>query len=234
MANSFQGAPGPTEGMRMGGRGSVAYPLRTRHVEALRDARGGQRPLPPHPVAPPGEPAAGRGVAAASAPGVGQGAEGRALPARARGARAVDPTGQPLAVRRPAERATPAAKRCLTPASHRHGVPAQSPRDGRAAHAAARQSAKAAHGPARGSRPGKVLHNIVAPAPRGVPRWPRSLCGGTAVDAAPAPRGGSARMPMRKTRPRRGAEGHEGRPAAAQFAALAAAASLQTGATAPS
>ena len=79
MASSFQGAPGPTEGMRMGGRGSVAYPLRTRHVEALRDARGGQRPLPPHPVAPPGEPAAGRGVAAASAPGVGQGAEGRAL-----------------------------------------------------------------------------------------------------------------------------------------------------------
>ena len=79
MAINFKGAHFPPEVILMGIRWYVAYPLRTRHVEALRDARGGQRPLPPHPVAPPGEPAAGRGVAAASAPGVGQGAEGRAL-----------------------------------------------------------------------------------------------------------------------------------------------------------
>ena len=202
MASSFQGAPGPTEGMLLGERGSVGVPAAHTPRRGPPGRTGGPATTPPAPGGPSrrarGWTRRGSGVSARG----GAGGGGTRPPARARGARAVDPTGQPLAVRRPAERAAPAAKRCLTPASHRHGVPAQSPRDGRAAHAAARQSAKAAHGPARGSRPGKVLHNIVAPAPRGVPRWPRPLCGGTAVDAAPAPRGGSARLPMRKTRPR--------------------------------
>ena len=80
MAMSFQGAHFPPEAILMGVRWYLAYPLSTRHVEALMLERGGARgSLDSEPVGDHIESATGGGVPPAQAPGMGALADGRNL-----------------------------------------------------------------------------------------------------------------------------------------------------------
>jgi transposase-like protein len=69
--------------------------------------------------------------------------------------RAVDQHGHPMAFLRTEHREKAAALQCLKQASRRHGVPEQIPRDGSAAHEAARQGYNEAHGTTRSMRQGQ-------------------------------------------------------------------------------
>ncbi len=114
-----------------------------------------------------------------------------------------------------------AAKRFLTKAIRRHGVPEKITIDGSAANDAAIRSYNAEHGTAIAIRKIKYLNNIVEQDHRGVKRVTRPMLGFKAFDAAQSTLTGIELMHMlRKGQLAGGRE--QGRSAAEQFYALAA------------
>jgi putative transposase len=239
MAIRLKGAHVPQEVMLMGVRWYGAYPLSPRHVAELMAERGvdvDHSPINRWTLT--SSPRRDAALHRRKRPvwvswrrdetdikGQGQG--------RSR-SRAVENTGQTSDVLLTEDRDAQAAKRLLTKALRRHGVPAKRPSDGRAAHAAAIKSEKAEHGTAIAIRHINYRHTMVEQDPRGVKRLPRPMGGCTAFDAAQATLIGIEVMPMIKQRQRVVGEGNEGRTAAEPCDALAASSPPQTGATAPS
>jgi putative transposase len=131
--------------------------------------------------------------------------------------RAVDTQGHTIDFLLTAQRDEQAAKRCLTKAIRRHGVPEKITIDGSAAHEAASKSYKAEPGTAIAIRQVKYLNNIVEQDHRGVKRIPRPMFGCKTFDAAQSTLVGIARMHMIKNRQLVVEEGHEGRTAAEHF-----------------
>ena len=136
--------------------------------------------------------------------------------------RAVDKTGQTIDFLLTEPRAAQAAKRFLTKAMRRHGVPEKITIDGSAAHEAAIKSYHEEHGMAVAIRQIKYLNNIGEQDHRGVKRIPRPMLGFKAFDAAQSTLVGIERMPLIKQRQLVVEEGNEGRTTAEQFYALAA------------
>src|SRR5215510_15007604 len=238
MALRCQGAPFPPAGILLGVRWSVAYPLRTRHVEARMEERGGHvapstiprwgsHESPPRAAALQRRKRPGWGSWRMDETYVkGQGA-GRY------GSRAGDQHGQTMDLLLTEHRDTAAARRWLQQARRRHGLPALMSSDGRDATDAARQRDNAAPGTASAIRQGKDCNKSVEQAHRGVKRVTRSRLGGKAFEAAPDTRVGLALRHRLKQRQRRGEAGAAGLTAAAFFSALAASSPPQTGATVP-
>jgi putative transposase len=136
--------------------------------------------------------------------------------------RAVDTDGQPLALRLTEPRETEAARRVLTPARQRHGVPDQLTLDGRAAHEAAITRNHEAHGPAIDIRQIQSRNNMVDQDPRGVKRSTRPRLGFKSFAAAQAIRVGLELRPMLTTSHRGAEDTVEGLTSAEPFSALAA------------
>ena len=136
--------------------------------------------------------------------------------------RAVDKTGQTIDFLLTEDRDEQAAKRFLTKAIRRHGVPEKITIDGSAANEAAIKSYNAEHSTAIAIRKVKYLNNIVEQDHRGVKRITRPMLGFKAFDAAQATLVGIELMPMLKKRPLVVEEGNEGRTAAELFYSLAA------------
>ena len=108
------------------------------------------------------------------------------------------------------ERDKQAAKRFLSKAIRRHGVPEKIPIDGSAAHEAAIKSSHAEHGTAITIRKVKYLNNIVEQDHRGVKRITRPMLGFKAFDAAQSTLVGIELMHMIKKRQLVVDEGNEG------------------------
>ena len=136
--------------------------------------------------------------------------------------RAVDKTGQTIDFLLTAQRDEQAAKRFLTKAIRRHGVPEKITIDGSAANEAAIKSYNAEHGTAIEIRKIKYLNNIVEQDHRGVKRITRPMLGFKAFDAAQSTLVGIELMHMIKKRQMVVEEGNEGLTAAEHFYALAA------------
>ena len=136
--------------------------------------------------------------------------------------RAVDKTGQTIDFLLMKERDEQAAKRFLTKAILRHGVPEKITIDGSAANAAAIKSYNEEHGTAIAIRKNKYLNNIVEQDHRGVKRITRPMLGFKAFDAAQSTLSGIELMHMIKKRQLVVKDGNEGFTAAEQFYALAA------------
>ena len=135
--------------------------------------------------------------------------------------RAVDKTGQTIDFLLTEQRDEQAAKRFLTKAIRRHGVPEKITIDGSAANDAAIRSYNAEHGTAIAIHKIKYLNNIVEQDHRGVKRVTRPMLGFKAFDAAQSTLTGIELMHMlRKGQLAGGRE--QGRSAAEQFYALAA------------
>lgn len=98
--------------------------------------------------------------------------------------RAVDTQGQTIDFLLTAQRDEPAAKRFLTKAIRRQGVPEKITIDGSAANEAAIKSYNEAHGTAIEIRKVKYLNNIVEQDHRGVKRVTRPMLGFKSVNAA--------------------------------------------------
>jgi putative transposase len=227
MAVSCKGAHWPQEVMLTGGRGDGAYPLSTRHVEALLRERGGH-----------GEPSTLHRGGIKYSPQLEEacpqrqravGVSGRLEATSSRGKgqgtsleRAGDQPGQPLDWLLTTHRDEQAAKRGLGKASRRHGVPAQLPIDGSEAQAAALRSDTQEPGTPIVSRPVTSLKNLVEPAPRAVQRVTCPRRGGQSPAAAQGPLGGIELRPRIKKTPMVLEERDEGRSAAEPFSSLAA------------
>ena len=225
--------------MLLGVRWYVAYPLSTRHVEALMEERGvdvdhstiNRWTIKESPRLAEAFPRRQRPVwgswrlAETSIKVKGQ---WRYL------YRAVDNTGQTIDVLLTEARDEQAAKRFLTQASRRHGVPEKSTIAGSAANEAAIKSDNAEHGTAIALRKGKYLHHMVEQDHRGVKRSTRPLLGCKAFDAAPSTLVGIELMHLLKQRQLVVEEGNEGLTAAELFSSMAASSLPQTGATASS
>ena len=136
--------------------------------------------------------------------------------------RAVDKTGQTIDFLLTEARDEQAAKRFLTKAIHRHGVPEKITIDGSAANEAAIKRYNAEHGTAIEIRKSKYLNNIVEQDHRGVKRITRPMLGFKSFDAAQSTLVGIELMHMIKKRQLVVEEGHEGHIAAEQFYGLAA------------
>src|SRR5947209_16294739 len=136
--------------------------------------------------------------------------------------RAVDKTGQTIDFLLTEQRDEHAAKRFLTKAIRRHGVPEKITIDGSAANEAAIKRYNEEHGTAIAIRKVKYLNNIVEQDHRGVKRITRPMLGFKAFDAAQSTLVGIELMHMIKKRQLMVEEGNEGRTAAEQFYALAA------------
>ena len=136
--------------------------------------------------------------------------------------RAVDTQGQTMDFPLTKERDEQAAKRFLTKAIRRHGVPEKITIDGSAANEAAIKNYNEEHGTTIAIRTIKYLNNIVEQDHRGVKRITRPMLGFKAFDAAQATLVGIELMHMIKKRQLVVEEGNEGRTAAEQFYALAA------------
>jgi putative transposase len=115
-----------------------------------------------------------------------------------------------------------AAKRFLTKAIRRHGVPEKITIDGSAANEAAIKSYNAEHGTAIIIRRVKYLNNIVEQDHRGVKRVTRSMLGFKAFAAAQDTLVGIELMHMIKKRQMMVEAGAEGLTAAEQFYSMAA------------
>ena len=115
-----------------------------------------------------------------------------------------------------------AAKRFLTKAIRRHGVPEKITIDGSAANEAAIKSYNAEHGSAIAIRKIKYLNNIVEQDHRGVKRVTRPMLGFKAFAAAQDALVGIELMHMIKKRQLVVEEGNEGLPVAELFYSLAA------------
>ena len=116
----------------------------------------------------------------------------------------------------------PAAKRFLTQAIRRHGVPEKITIDGSEANAAAIRSYNAEHGTAIEIRQIKYLNNIIEQDHRGVKRITRPMLGFKSFDAAQSTLVGIELMHMLKKRQLMVEAGDEGLTAAEQFYSLAA------------
>jgi len=136
--------------------------------------------------------------------------------------RAVDKTGQTIDFLLTEDRDEQAAKRFLTKAIRRHGVPEKITIDGSAANEAAIKSYKAEHSTAIAIRKVKYLNNIVEQDHRGVKRITRPMLGFKAFDAAQSTLVSIELMHMIKKRQMVVEEGNEGLTAAELFYSLAA------------
>src|SRR5215813_13501925 len=226
MAISFKGAHFPKEIILVGVRWYVAYPLSYRHVEELMEGRG----------VPIDHATIQRWVVKYS-PLLEEAFHRRKRLVwvswrmdetyiKVKGAwkylyRAVDKHGKTIDFLLTAQRDEHAAKRFLTKAIRRHGVPEKIIIDGSAANEAAIKSYNETHGTAIVIRKTKYLNNIVEQDHRGIKRVTRPMLGFKAFDAAQATLTGIELMHMlRKGQLEGGRE--QGRSAAEQFYALAA------------
>ena len=189
MAISFKGAHFPPDIILMGVRWYVAYPLSYRHVEELLEERG----------VPIDHATIQRWVVQYS-PLLEEAFHRRKRPVwvswrmdetyiKVKGQwyylyRAVDKTGQTIDFLLTEQRDEQAAKRFLTKAIRRHGVPEKITIDGSAANEAAIKSYNAEHGTTIAIRKIKSLNNIVEQDHRGVKRVTRPMLGFKAFDAA--------------------------------------------------
>ena len=227
MAISFKGAHFPPDVILMGVRWYVAYPLSTRHVEELMEERGVEVD---HSTinrwvikySPQLEEAFHRHkrpvwvswrMDETSSKGKG---EWRSL------YRAVEKQGQTIDFLLTEPRDEPAAKRFLTKAIRRHGVPEKITIDGSAANKAAMTSYNEEHGTAIEIRQIKYLNNIVEQDHRGVKRVTRPMLGFKAFEAAQDTLVGIELMHMLKKRQMVVEAGAESLTAAELFSSLAA------------
>ena len=227
MAISFTGAHFPDDIILMGVRWYVAYPFSYRHVEELMEERG----------VPIDHATIQRWVVQYS-PQL-----EAAFPRRKRAVwdswrmdetfikikgqwdylyRAVDKTGQTMDFLLTEHRDEQAAKRFLTKAIRRHGVPEKITIDGSAANEAAIKSYNEEHGTAIAIRTIKYLNTIVEQDHRAVKRVTRPMLGLKAFDAAQGTLTGIELMHMIKKTQMVVEAGGEGLTAAAQFYSLAA------------
>jgi len=227
MAISFTGAHFPQDISLMGVRWYVAYPLSYRHVEELLEERG----------VPIDHATIQRWVVKYS-PQLEEAFHRRKRPVwvswrmdetyiKVKGQwydlyRAVDKTGQIIDFLLTAQRDEHAAKRFLTKAIRRHGVPEKITIDGSAANESVIKRYNAEHGTAIAIRKITYLNNMVEQDHRGVKRITRPMLGFNAFDAAQSTLVGIELMHMLKKRQLVVEEGHEGCTAAEQFCALAA------------
>jgi len=227
MAVSFKGAHFPKDIILMGVRWYVAYPLSCRHVEELLEERG----------VPIDHATIQRWVVKYS-PQLEEAFHRRKRPVwvswrmdetymKVKGQwdylyRAVDKTGQTIDFLLTEHRDEQAAKRFLTKAIRRHGVPEKITIDGSAANEAAIKSYNEEHGTAIAIRQIKYLNNIVEQDHRGVKRITRPMLGCKAFDAAQGTLAGIELMHMIKKRQLVVEEGAEGLTAAELFYSLAA------------
>src|SRR6266446_5974567 len=226
MAISFKGAHFPKEIILMGVRWYVAYPLSTRHVEELMEERGVEVD----------HSTINRWVIKYS-PQLEEAFHRRKRPVwvswrmdetyiKVKGQwyylyRAVDKTGQTIDVLLTEQRDEHAAKRFLTTAIRRHGVPEKITIDGSAANEAAIKSYNAAHGTTIVIRKSKYLNTIVEQDHRGVKQVTRPMLGFKSFDAAQDTLVGIELMHMLKKRQMVVEAGAESLTAAEQFYALA-------------
>ncbi len=182
MAISFKGAHFPQDIILMGVRWYLAYPLSYRHVEELLEERG----------VPIDHATIQRWVVQYS-PLLEEAFHRRKRPVwvswrmdetsiKVKGqwyylSRAVDTTGQTIDFLLTEHRDEQAAKRFLTKAIRRHGVPEKITIDGSAANEAAIKSYNAEHGTTIAIRKLKYLNNIVEQDHRGVKRVTRPMLG---------------------------------------------------------
>src|SRR5262245_3919430 len=226
MAVSFKGAHFPQEIILMGVRWYVAYPLSYRHVEELMEERG----------VPIDHATIQRWVVKYS-PQLEETFHRRKRPVwvswrmdetyiEVKGAwrylyRAVYKHRQTIACLLTEERNEQAAKRFLTKAIRRHGVPEKITIDGSAANEAAIKSYNEEYGTAIEIRQIKYLNNMVEQDHRGVKRIVRPMLGFKSFDAAQSTLVGIELMHMlRKQQLEDGVE--QGLTAAEQFSSLAA------------
>ena len=227
MAISFKGAHFPPDVILMGVRWYVAYPLSTRHVEELMEERGVEVD----------HSTINRWVIKYS-PQLEEAFHRHKRPvwvswrmdetySKGKGEwrylyRAVDKQGQTIDFLLTEQRDEPAAKRFLTKAIRRHGVPEKITIDGSAANKAAMTSYNEEHGTAIEIRQIKYLNNIVEQDHRGVKRVTRPMLGFKSFDAAQDTLVGIELMHMLKKRQMVVEAGDKGRTAAELFYALAA------------
>jgi putative transposase len=227
MAINFKGAHFPQDIILMGVRWYVAYPLSYRHVEELMEERG----------VPIDHATIQRWVVKYS-PQLEEAFHRRKRPVwvswrmdetyiQVKGQwrylyRAVDKTGQTIDFLLTEARDEQAAKRFLTKAIRRHGVPEKITIDGSAANEAAIKRYNEEHGTTIEIRQIKYLNNLVEQDHRGVKRITRPMLGFKSFDAAQATLVGIELMHMIKKRQLAVEEGNEGLTAAEQFYALAA------------
>jgi putative transposase len=227
MPVSFKGAHFPQDIILTGVRWYVAYPLSYRHVEELMEERGVSVD---HATIP-------RWVVKYSPPleaefhhhkrPVGRSWRMDETYIRVKGEwrylyRAVDKTGQTIDFLLTEERDEQAAKRFLTKAIRRHGVPEKITIDGSAANEAAIKHYNDEHGTAIEIRQIKYLNNMVEQDHRGVKRITRPMLGFKSFAAAQDTLAGIELMHMIKKRQLVVEEGDEALTAANQFYALAA------------
>ncbi len=227
MAISFKGAHFPQDIILMGVRWYVAYPLRYRHVEELMEERG----------VPVDHATIQRWVVTYS-PQLEEAFHRRKRAVwvswrmdetdiKVKGQwyylyRAVDKHGQTIDFLLTEHRDERAAKRFLTKAIRRHGVPEKMTIDGSAANEAAIKSYNAEHGTAIEIRKIKYLNNIVAQDHRAVKRVTQPMLGFKSFEAAHDTLVGIEIRHMIKKRQLVVEEGEEGLTAAEQFYSLAA------------
>src|SRR3989449_7867745 len=227
MAISFKGAHFPQDIMLMGVRWYVAYPLSTRHVEELMLERGVHVD----------HSTINRWVVKYS-PLLEEAFHRRKRPVwvswrmdetymKVKGQwyylyRAVDKTGPTIDFLLTEQRDEQTAKRFLTKAIRRHGVPEKITIDGSAANAAAIKSYNEEHGTAIAIRKIKYLNNIVEQDHRAVKRVTRPMLGFKAFEAAQGTLVGIELMHMIRKKQMVVEAGEEGRTAAEQFYSLAA------------
>jgi len=227
MAVSFKGAHFPQEIILPCVRWYVAYPLSARHIEELMLERGVHVD----------HSTVNRWVIKYS-PQLEEAFHRRKRPVwvswrmdetyiRIKGAwyylyRAVDKQGQTIDFLLTEHRDEQAAKRFLTKAIRRHGVPEKITIDGSAATEAAIKSYNEEHGTAITIRKIKYLNNIVEQDHRAVKRVTRPMLGFKSFEAAQDTLVGSELMHMIKKRQLVVVEGDEGLSAAELFYSLAA------------
>jgi putative transposase len=227
MAISFKGAHFPQDIILMGVRWYVAYPLSYRHVEELMEERG---VLLDHATIQ-------RWVVKYS-PQLEEAFHQRKRPVwvswrmdetyiKIKGQwyylyRAVDKTGQTIDFLLTDQRDEHAAKRFLTQAIRRHGVPEKITIDGSAANEAAIKSYNQEHGTHIIIRQVKYLNNIVEQDHRAVKRVTRPMLGFKSFVAAQDTLAGIELMHMIKKRQLVVEEGDEGLTVAELFYSLAA------------
>ncbi len=238
MAVSFKGAHFPQEIILMGVRWYVAYPLSTRPVEGLMLERGVHVD----------HSTINRWVIKYS-PQLAEAFHRRKRPVwvswrmdetyiKIKGAwydlyRAVDKHGQTIAFLLTEQRDEQAAKRFLTKALRRHGVPETITIDGSAANEAAIKNYNEEHGTTIAIRQVKYLNNIVEQDHRAVKRLTRPMLGCKSFDAAPGILAGVELLHMIKKRQLMVEAGDEGLTAAEQFYTLAASSPSPTGLLTP-
>jgi putative transposase len=227
MPLSFKGAHFPQDIILMGVRWYVAYPLSYRHVEELMEERG----------VPIDHATIQRWVVKYS-PQLEEAFHRRKRPVwvswhmdetyiKVKGQwyylyRAVDKAGQTIDFLLTEQRDERAAKRFLTTAIRRHGVPEKITIDGSAANEAAIKSYNEEHGTVIEIRQIKYLNNMVEQDHRGVKRVTRLMPGFKSFAAAQDTLVGIELMHMIKKRQLVVEEGDEGLTPAEQFYALAA------------